>query len=55
MKSSSGGVFPKLAADVIAQGGKVYGAAFDDDFNVVHKEAERIEEIDAFRGSKYVQ
>ena len=55
MKSSSGGVFPNIAADVISQGGKVYGAAFDEDFNVVHKDAERIEEIEAFRGSKYVQ
>lgn len=55
MKSSSGGVFPKLAAEVIAQGGKVYGAAFDEDFNVIHKEADNLQEIEAFRGSKYVQ
>lgn len=55
MKSSSGGVFPKIAADVIAQGGKVYGAAFDEDFNVIHKEADNLQEIEAFMGSKYVQ
>lgn len=55
IKSSSGGVFPKIAAEVISQGGKVYGAAFDDEFNVVHKEAETLEDIEAFRGSKYVQ
>ena len=55
MKSSSGGVFPKLAADIVSQGGKVYGAAFDADFNVVHKEADTIGDIEALRGSKYVQ
>ena len=43
--SSSGGVFPKLASEVIANGGKVYGAAFDEEFNVVHKEIADIEGI----------
>ena len=55
MKSSSGGVFPELAAKIISQGGKVYGAAFDEDFNVIQKEADNLQEIEAFRGSKYVQ
>lgn len=55
LSSSSGGVFPKLAADVIYKGGKVYGAAFDEDFNVIHKEAESLEELEGLRGSKYVQ
>lgn len=55
LSSSSGAVFPKLAADVINQGGKVYGAAFDEDFNVIHKEADSLEELEGFRGSKYVQ
>ena len=53
--SSSGGVFPKLASEVIANGGKVYGAAFDEEFNVVHKEIADIEGINELRGSKYVQ
>lgn len=55
LSSSSGGVFPKLAADVINKGGKVYGAAFDEDFNVIHREAESLEDIKVLRGSKYVQ
>ena len=53
--SSSGGVFPKLASEVIANGGKVYGAAFDEEFNVVHIEIADIEGINELRGSKYVQ
>ena len=55
MGSRSGAVFPLLAAEIIGAGGIVYGAAFDDDFRVVHKRAETMEEADSFRGSKYVQ
>ena len=53
--SSSGGIFPKLASDFIQKGGKVYGAAFDEEFNVIHKEAGNQKELDGFKGSKYVQ
>ena len=55
LKSSSGGVFSALAAYVLEQGGVVFGAGFDEDFNVVHRFVERIEGLDALRGSKYVQ
>ena len=55
MQSRSGAVFPVIAADVIARGGTVYGAAFDNGFRVIHSRAENMQEADAFRGSKYVQ
>ena len=35
-ESSSGGVFSVLADYVLKDGGVVFGAAFDDDFNVRH-------------------
>lgn len=54
-KSSSGGVFTALANYIIERGGAVFGAAFDDDFQVVHKSVEKIEDLDCLRGSKYVQ
>ena len=54
-KSSSGGVFTVLANYIIERGGVVFGAAFDDDFQVVHKRVDKIEDLDCLRGSKYVQ
>ena len=54
-KSSSGGVFSAIANDVIKQGGVVFGAKFDENWNVVHSYAENMDEVAAFRGSKYVQ
>ncbi len=55
MASSSGGVFTLLSSRVIEKGGVVFGAAFDENLNVVHTEAANIEELGLFRGSKYVQ
>lgn len=55
LKSSSGGIFSLLAEFVIKQGGVVFGARFDDDWEVEHACTETIEGIDSFRGSKYVQ
>lgn len=55
LKSSSGGMFSVLASDVIDRGGVVFGAKFDTNFNVVHDYVETVDEIDVFRGSKYVQ
>lgn len=55
MRSSSGGVFSALAMPVLAGGGVVYGAAMDE-FNVVsHIRVKSPSELDAIRGSKYVQ
>ena len=54
-QSSSGGIFTSLAEAVIREGGVVFGAKFDKDWNVVHAWTDTIEGIADFRGSKYVQ
>lgn len=53
--SSSGGIFSILAEEVIRQGGVVWGAAYDTDFNVCHIEVSDSKDISLLRGSKYVQ
>lgn len=55
MHSSSGGIFITLAKQVIADGGVVFGARFDDNWEVCHSYADNIEGVRAFMGSKYVQ
>ena len=55
MQSSSGGVFTLLAETIIQEGGVVFGARFNDDWEVIHDYTETKEELAAFRGSKYVQ
>ena len=55
MKSSSGGTFTILASEIIKDNGVVFGAKFDEDFNVVHDYVEDMEGLSKFRGSKYVQ
>ena len=54
-KSSSGGIFTLLAAQVIKNGGVVFGARFNENWEVVHDYTETEEGLSAFRGSKYVQ
>ena len=53
--SSSGAIFPVLAAKIIRRGGIVFGAAFDKNFDVVHTSAETLSELAALCSSKYVQ
>ncbi|ALU13852.1 coenzyme F420 hydrogenase beta subunit domain-containing protein [Eubacterium limosum] len=55
LASSSGGVFTLMAETVLKQGGVVFGAGFDEGFNVCHQCVERVEELDKLRMSKYVQ
>lgn len=55
LNSSSGGIFTLLATKTINNGGVVFGAKFDEQWNVVHDYAETIEDLAKFRGSKYVQ
>lgn len=55
LKSSSGGVFIEIAKYVINLGGVVFGAVFDDTWNVHHVAASTIEEVYPMMGSKYVQ
>lgn len=54
-QSSSGGFFSVFAESIICNGGVVFGARFDDNWQVVLDYTEDIEGIAAFRGSKYVQ
>ena len=55
MKSTSGGVFTALAEDVLNKHGIVYGAAFNENFTVYHRNISKIQNIDELRGSKYIQ
>ncbi|EEC97020.1 4Fe-4S binding domain protein [Parabacteroides johnsonii DSM 18315] len=55
MQSSSGGIFTALANQIIKEGGVVFGARFNEDWEVVHDYVETIEGLSVFRGSKYVQ
>lgn len=55
LNSSSGGVFSLIAKEIISRGGIVFGAAFDERFNVQHISIEAIQEIEKLQGSKYVQ
>lgn len=53
LNSSSGGVFSLLAAEILHQGGAVYGAAYSEDFRVEHLRV--TENIRPLQTSKYVQ
>ena len=53
--SSSGGAFSAIAEYVLEQGGVVFGAAFDEKFDVCHICVDKAEELYKLRGSKYVQ
>lgn len=55
MISSSGGIFSLVAEKVIADGGVVFGAAFDDDFVLRQTSARTLEELAPLRYSKYIQ
>ena len=55
MKSSSGGIFTLLAEHVIDDGGVVFGARFNEKWEVIHDYTESKEGLAPFRGSKYVQ
>lgn len=55
LESSSGGIFYLLAEKIINEGGIVFGARFDNDFQVVIDYTDTKEGIKKFMGSKYVQ
>lgn len=55
MKSSSGGVFLPLAREIINKGGVVFGAVFDENWEVHHVATETIEGVYPMMGSKYLQ
>lgn len=53
--STSGGIFTLLGRWVLERGGIIFGAAYDDDFQVVHCAAETLDDLRWFRGAKYAQ
>lgn len=55
LKSSSGGVFYPIAERIIRDGGVVFGARFNDNWEVIHAPAESLVDLKTFQGSKYVQ
>lgn len=54
-ESSSGGLFTPIAEQTISNGGVVFGAKFNEKWEVEHGYTESIEGLAQFRGSKYVQ
>ena len=53
--SSSGGIFSLLAQYVFDRQGVVYGAAYNDRMEVVHKEAGDRQQLEQLKRTKYVQ
>ena len=54
-QSSSGGIFSVVAEWILQEGGVVFGAAFDENFEVCHIAIETEAGLEKLRGSKYVQ
>lgn len=55
LKSASGGVFTELATYVLDEGGIVFGAAFNDCWEVEHVGISQKQDLSRLRRSKYVQ
>lgn len=55
LASSSGGVFILLAKEIISSGGVVFGAVYDENWEVHHVSATNLVEVFPMMGSKYVQ
>lgn len=55
LQSSSGGIFTILAEKVLENGGVVFGARFNENWEVVHDFIDNKADISQFQGSKYVQ
>lgn len=55
LSSSSGGAFTVLAKKILREGGVVFGAAWGDDFAVIHKACDSEVGLAELQKSKYVQ
>ena len=55
VESSSGGVFTEIAKAILAEGGAVFGAAYNEQFEVVHICVDSEAELIKLRGAKYAQ
>lgn len=54
-KSASGGAAAAFYETMIEKGGIAFGTSFDKELNLSIKSAQSMEEVQAFKGSKYVQ
>ena len=52
--SSSGGIYPILAGEILKRGGVVFAACYEDNLDVVHKAITNEAELAVSQGSKYV-
>ena len=55
LKSSSGGIFSLIAKRIISEGGVVFGAKFNDNWEIEHDYTASEDGLACFMGSKYVQ
>ena len=55
LESSSGGIFSEIAKNVLKCGGSVYGAAYNETFEVVHSCVKKEADLFKLRGAKYAQ
>lgn len=55
LESSSGGVFTEIAKTILNEGGAVFGAVYNEHFEVVHICAETERDLARLRGAKYAQ
>lgn len=55
MESSSGGIFIALAKEILSDGGIVFGAVFDENWEVKHAYADNLADVKLMMGSKYLQ
>lgn len=55
LDSSSGGIFAALATETIRKGGVVFGARFNERFEVEHASVETLDELPPLMRSKYMQ
>lgn len=53
--SSSGGMFQLFAEQILKEGGIVFGAGFDADWEVCHQSVETVADLERLRVSKYLQ
>ena len=55
LQSSSGGVFTEIARAILTEGGVVFGAAYNEQFEVVHICVDSEADLAKLRGAKYSQ
>lgn len=55
MNSSSGGIFPVIASEVLEEGGVVFGAGFDNNLKLKHFFIKNKKDLYKLQGSKYIQ